>query len=124
MAISDEDKSRLSPWQQNVAGLLALAFGSDGREVTVQAVVSWAEVLWDEKRLTPEDCYQAIKDHYREENRRIWPADLIKRCKVIRAKRAKEQEREQIVASNPEAVPMPEELRKRIGSLADKKTLD
>lgn len=124
MALTKQNMDDFDPWQKNVAKLLTTMSGIDGRDVTPLMVASWAELLIGERRLTAEDCDEAIRQHYLSENRRMWPADLIKGCRAIRAKRMKEQERKQLVAPNPDAVPMPEELRKRIGSLADKKTLD
>lgn len=119
MAVSEHDYRQLSPWQKSVAGLLTLMFGIDGRELTTQAVVSWAEVLHDEKRLTPDDCYRAIKDHYRSETRRMWPADLIIRARRLRADR-KRDDRPALEPVN--ASPMPDHVRQQIRYLAHHKT--
>lgn len=124
MALTEQDMAKFDPWQKNVAKLLTTMSGIDGRDVTPLMVASWAELLIGESRLTAEDCNQAIRDHYLSENRRMWPADLIKGCKRLRAERAKRAEKRELVTRNPDAVPMPEELRKRIGSLANKKSID
>lgn len=124
MALTKQDMSEFNDWQRNVAGLLTLMSGIDGRDVTPLMVASWADLLMEERRLTAEDCREAIKAHYKSESRRMWPADLVKGCRQIRAVRAKSVTRLQVTAKNPDAVPMPEELRKRIGSLADSKKID
>lgn len=116
--------SEFNDWQKTVAGLLTIMSGIDGRDVTPLMVVSWADLLITERRLTGEDCREAIRLHYKSESRRMWPADLVKGCKRLRAERAKAGNKLQVTAKNPDAVPMPEELRKRIGSLANNKTID
>lgn len=124
MSLTDKDMLEFNAWQRNVAALLTLMSGIDGRDVTPLMVVSWADLLIGERRLTADDCREAIKAHYRSESRRMWPADLVKGCKRIRAERAKSDTRLQITEKNPDAVPMPPEIRKRIGSLADRKTIN
>lgn len=113
MALSKNDLEQMSPWQRNVAGLLTLAFGVDGRELTAQTVISWAEVLGDEKRLTPQDCYQAIKDHYRNESRRMMPVDLLGRAKKFRLERRQTG----IELESGRAAPMPPEVRQMLDGL-------
>ena len=124
MALTDEDMAGFNDWQKNVAGLLTIMSGIDGRDVTPLMVVSWADLLISERRLTAEDCRTAIRNHYKSESRRMWPADLVKGCKRVRGERSKETERKQVVGKNPDAVPMPEHLKERFKALAERKTID
>lgn len=114
--LTDDDMKQLTPWQRNVAGLLTVMAGIDGRDVTPLMVVSWADLLVDERRLTPEDCREAIRRHYKTQTRRMWPADLVSGAKELRRERAKEQERGQLVEIRKKE-PIPAEVRAQLAAI-------
>jgi hypothetical protein len=61
--------------KSETAILLAFAQGIDGRDFSEQSVEAWHEVIGD---LEFDTAMAAAKRHYKEESRRLFPADILK----------------------------------------------
>jgi hypothetical protein len=73
-----------------VARLLTLAGGYDGRQVAETEVRAWHEVL---ARYEYETTSEAVVEHYTHQTKRLMPADVVRYCRA-RGNEAAERHRE------------------------------
>lgn len=66
--------------KSEVAKLLVWCQGADRRELNELSVEVWFELLGE---LEFSDALEAVRSHYREESRPIFPADVVVRAKEI-----------------------------------------
>ncbi|MFJ2630901.1 hypothetical protein ACIO6U_02915 [Streptomyces sp. NPDC087422] len=64
--------------RSEAAQLLAIAAGVDQRTIGDADVQAWQMVLHD---ILLEPAVAALRDHYREQTRRVMPADIVQRVK-------------------------------------------
>jgi len=62
-----------------VAEMLAWASGVDGRLLNEMSVEAWHQIVG---RFDTADVQQAVRDHYTEVSRNIYPADVVKRLEA------------------------------------------
>lgn len=60
--------------KSEVAKLLVFSASVEGREATDLEVAAWAELLAD---VDYEVASEIAREHYRNEPRRLWPADVL-----------------------------------------------
>lgn len=63
--------------KSEMAKVLAFAQGADRRELNELSVDTWHDLLGE---MTFEVALRAVKDHYREQSRPVFPADIIARA--------------------------------------------
>lgn len=66
--------------KSEMAKVLAFAQGADRREVNKLSVETWHDLLGE---LPFTLALRAVKDHYREESRPVFPADVLRRAAEI-----------------------------------------
>ena len=90
----------------NTARLCALIQAFDRRTIGDADVEAWRLVIGD---LEPNDCMQAVREHYMTEARWLMPADVRTRALAAARRREGQRRREalerEIAAENPPALP-------------------